>query len=346
MSRMRPAIQSLSEGREPDAAALEDAFDALMEGQADPVEVGGLLLALTALGESPQALMIGAQAMRARMTPVNAPQGAIDTCGTGGDARGTWNISTAAALVAAGAGAVVAKHGNKAASSKSGSAEVLESLGVNLFATPGQVETALAEAKVGFLFAQAHHGAVRHVGPARKILGVRTIFNLLGPLSNPAGAKRQLLGVFDRKWLVPMAEALRGLGAEAAMIVHGEDGLDEITTTGVSHVAELKPDGSIQEYEITPEDAGLMCADLDDLKGGEPQENAQAIRDLLKGATGPYRDIVLLNAAAALKLAGVANDLKAGAALAAAAIDDGRAQSALDTLVRASNALASLKSPP
>ncbi|WP_306016265.1 anthranilate phosphoribosyltransferase [Oceanicaulis sp. MMSF_3324] len=338
MSRMRPAIQSLSEGREPDAAALEDAFDALMEGQADPVEIGGFLLALTALGESPQALMIGAQAMRARMTPVNAPQGAIDTCGTGGDARGTWNISTAAALVAAGAGAVVAKHGNKAASSKSGSAEVLESLGVNLFATPGQVETALAEAKVGFLFAQAHHGAVRHVGPARKILAVRTIFNLLGPLSNPAGAKRQLLGVFDRKWLVPMAEALRGLGAEAAMIVHGEDGLDEITTTGVSHVAELRPDGTIQEYVITPEDAGLMRADLDDLKGGEPEENAQAIRDLLKGTTGPYRDIVLLNAAAALKLAGVADDLKAGAALAAAAIDDGRAQSALDTLVRASNA--------
>jgi len=338
MSRMRPAIQALSQGQEPDAAALEAAFDALMEGQADPVEIGGFLLALTALGESPQALMIGAKAMRARMTPVKAPATAIDTCGTGGDARGTWNISTAAALVAAGAGAVVAKHGNKAASSKSGSAEVLESLGVNLFASPDQVETALSEARVGFLFAQAHHGAVRHVGPARKILGVRTIFNLLGPLSNPAGAKRQLLGVFDRKWLVPMAEALRGLGAEAAMIVHGEDGLDEITTTGVSHVAELFPDGTIREYEITPEDAGLARAGLDDLKGGEPEENAQAIRDLLNGAKGPYRDIVLLNAAAALKLAGLADDLKSGAALAASAIDEGRAQAALDALVRASNA--------
>lgn len=338
MSRMRPAIQALAQGHEPEAPALEAAFDALMEGQADPVEIGGFLLALTALGESPQALMIGAKAMRARMTPVKAPATAIDTCGTGGDARGTWNISTAAALVAAGAGAVVAKHGNKAASSKSGSAEVLESLGVNLFASPAQVESALSEARVGFLFAQAHHGAVRHVGPARKILGVRTIFNLLGPLSNPAGAKRQLLGVFDRKWLVPMAEALRGLGAEAAMIVHGEDGLDEITTTGVSHVAELFPDGAIREYEITPEDAGLPRAGLEDLKGGEPEENAQAIRDLLKGAKGPYRDIVLLNAAAALKLAGLADDLKSGAALAASAIDDGRAQSALDALVRASNA--------
>ena len=338
MSRMRPAIQALALGQEPDETALADAFDALMEGQADPVEVGGFLLALTALGESPQALMVGAKAMRARMTPVNAPAAAIDTCGTGGDARGTWNISTAAALVAAGAGAVVAKHGNKAASSKSGSAEVLESLGVNLFARPDQVEAALGQARVGFLFAQAHHGAVRHVGPARKTLGVRTIFNLLGPLSNHAGAKRQLLGVFDRKWLVPMAEALRGLGADAAMIVHGEDGLDEITTTGVSYVAELTPDGEIREYEITPEDAGLRRAALDDLKGGEPEENAQAIRDLLKGAQGPYRDIVLINAAAALKLAGLAEDLKTGAELAGAAIDDGRAQAALDALVRASNA--------
>lgn len=338
MSRMRPAIQALAQGLEPDEAALADAFDALMEGEADPVEIGGFLLALTALGESPKALVLGAKAMRARALPVNAPTSAIDTCGTGGDARGTWNISTAAALVAAGAGAVVAKHGNKAASSKSGSAEVLESLGVNLFANPAQIENALERARVGFLFAQAHHGAVRHVGPARRTLGVRTIFNLLGPLSNPAGAKRQLLGVFDRKWLVPMAEALKGLGADAALIVHGSDGLDEITTTGVSFAAELKPDGSISEYEITPEEAGLARADLDDLKGGEPEENAQAIRDLLKGATGPYRDIVLINAGAALKLAGLATDLKSGAELAASAIDDGRAQSALDQLVSASNA--------
>jgi anthranilate phosphoribosyltransferase len=308
-----------------------------MEGEADPVEIGGFLMAMAALGESPEALAIGARAMRARMTPVKAPEGAIDTCGTGGDARGTWNISTAAALVAAGAGAVVAKHGNKAASSKSGSAEVLEAVGVNLFATPHQLEASLNTAGVAFLFAQAHHGAVRHVGPARRTLGVRTIFNLLGPLSNPAGARRQLLGVFDRKWLVPLAEALRELGADQAMIVHGEDGLDEITTTGRTFVAELKPDGTVSQYDITPEDAGLARASLDDLKGGEPAENALALRELLDGARTPYRDIVVLNAAAALQLAGRADTLKEGAVLAAKSIDDGRAKQALEQLVKASH---------
>jgi anthranilate phosphoribosyltransferase len=334
---MKLAVAALAAGREPDAATLRAAFDALMEGEADPVEIGAFLVGLAAVGESPQALAVGAQAMRARMTRINAPDGAIDTCGTGGDARGTWNISTAAALVAAGAGAVVAKHGNKAASSKSGSAEVLEALGVNLFASPAQIERALDEAGVAFLFAQAHHGAVRHVGPARRTLGVRTIFNLLGPLSNPAGAKHQLLGVFDRKWLTPMAEALRDLGAKRAMIVHGGDGLDEITTTGVTYVAELQDDGTITQYEITPEDAGLTRSALDDLKGGEPDENAAAARALLDGAAGAYRDIVVLNAAAALKLAGLAHDLKDGAALAAAAIDDGRARTALERLVAASH---------
>ncbi|MEQ8405431.1 MAG: anthranilate phosphoribosyltransferase [Oceanicaulis sp.] len=337
MSSMRGAIAALGKGAEPDESALKDAFDALMEGEADPVEVGGFLLALSAVGESPAALRVGAEAMRARMTRITAPEGAVDTCGTGGDARGTWNISTAAALAAAGAGAVVAKHGNKAASSKSGSAEVLESLGVNLFASPAQIETALSEAGVAFLFAQAHHGAVRHVGPARRTLGVRTIFNLLGPLSNPAGAKRQLLGVFDKRWLVPMAEALRDLGADAAMIVHGEDGLDEITTTGATHVAELKPDGEIVTYTLAPADAGLETAALDDLKGGEPDENAEAIRALLRGETGAYRDIVLFNAGAALKLAGLAEDFTDGARQAAEAIDSGRAELALTRLAAASH---------
>ncbi|MCC5994926.1 MAG: anthranilate phosphoribosyltransferase [Oceanicaulis sp.] len=332
MAGMRAAIAALAAGREPDADAMRAAFDALMDGQADPVETGGFLLALAAVGESPQTLRIGAEAMRARMTGVRAPAGAVDTCGTGGDARGTWNISTAAALVAAGAGAVVAKHGNKAASSKSGSAEVLAALGVDLAAGPALVERALEQAGVGFLFAPAHHGAVRHVGPARKVLGVRTVFNLLGPLSNPAGARRQLLGVFDRAWLMPMAEALRDLGAEAALVVHGADGLDEITTTGETHVAELHPDGSISEYVITPEEAGLPRARLEDLKGGEPAENAAAIRTLLDGAPGPYRDIVLINAAAALRLAGLAGDLREGVALAAATIDDGRARKALERL--------------
>ena len=337
MSQMRPAISALAGGKLPAPEALEAAFDALMDGEADLAEIGGFLIGLAAIGENPGVLATGARAMRARMHTVTAPAGAIDTCGTGGDARGTWNISTAAALVAAGAGASVAKHGNKAASSKSGSAEVLESAGVNLMATPGQIERALSEAGVAFLFAQAHHGAVRHVAPARKTLGVRTVFNLLGPLSNPAGTRRQLLGVFDRRWLVPMAEALRDLGAERAWIVHGEDGLDEITTTGATHIASLEADGSVHEFTVTPEDAGLPRARLDDLKGGEPQENAAALHRLLDGEKGAYRDIVLFNASAALVLAGKAEGLRDGVALAAAAIDDGRAASTLAKLVDITN---------
>lgn len=337
MSPLSPAIRALGSGRLPGTRELEAAFDALMEGEADPAEIGGFLIGLAAIGESPQTLAVGARAMRTRMTPVNAPDGAIDTCGTGGDARGTWNISTAAAIVAAGAGASVAKHGNKAASSKSGSAEILDALGVNLFAPIPKVEQALREARVGFLFAQAHHGAVRHVGPARKTLGVRTIFNLLGPLSNPAGARRQLLGVFDQRWLEPMAEALRDLGAERAWIVHGSDGLDELTTTGDSRVAELRLDGSVHTFTLTPEEAGLRRASLEDLKGGDPQFNARALQALLNGETGAYRDIVLLNAAAALVLADRAENLKDGADQAARAIDSGAAREALDRLVAITN---------
>jgi anthranilate phosphoribosyltransferase len=332
VSALKSSIQALAAGRLPDVSALKAAFDALMEGEADPVEIGAFLMGLAAVGEMPEVLAVGARAMRARMTRIDAPEGAIDTCGTGGDARGTWNISTAAALVAAGAGATVAKHGNKAASSKSGSAEILEACGINLFASKDAVERALREAKVGFLFAQAHHGAVRHVGPARRILGVRTVFNLLGPLSNPAGATRQLLGVFDARWLEPVAEALRDLGAERAWVVHGSDGLDELTTTGESHVAELK-DGAVRVFTVTPEEAGLPRASLDDLKGGDPQFNAIALKALLHGEPGAYRDIVLLNAAASLVIAGLAEDLKDGAIQAAASIDDGRAKAALDRLV-------------
>jgi anthranilate phosphoribosyltransferase len=332
VSALKPSIQALAAGRLPAADALAAAFGALMEGEADPVEIGAFLMGLAAVGETPEVLTVGARAMRARMTRIDAPAGAIDTCGTGGDARGTWNISTAAALVAAGAGATVAKHGNKAASSKSGSAEILEACGINLFASKDAVERALREARVGFLFAQAHHGAVRHVGPARRILGVRTVFNLLGPLSNPAGATRQLLGVFDPRWLEPVAEALRDLGAERAWVVHGSDGLDELTTTGESHVAEMK-DGAVRVFTVTPEDAGLPRASLDDLKGGDPQCNAVALKALLGGEPGAYRDIVLLNAAASLVIAGLAENLSDGAAQAAASIDDGRAKAALDRLV-------------
>lgn len=338
MSAMRPAISALASGRLPAPEALEYAFDALMDGEADLAEIGGFLIGLAAVGENPAVLAMGARAMRARMRTITAPENAIDTCGTGGDARGTWNISTAAALVAASAGVIVAKHGNKAASSKSGSAEVLEASGVNLMASPEQIERALREAGVAFLFAQAHHGAVRHVAPARKTLGVRTVFNLLGPLSNPAGTRRQLLGVFDRRWLVPVAEALRDLGAERAWIVHGADGLDEITTTAETHIASLETDGSVREFTITPEDAGLRRASLDELKGGEPAENAAALRRLLDGEAGAYRDIVLFNASAALVVAGKAEGLKDGVALAASAIDDGRADATLAKLVEITNA--------
>jgi len=339
MSAISPAIRALAAQRLPDAAELEAAFDALMDGEAEAAEMGAFLVGLAALGETPDVLAIGARAMRARMLRAEAPAGAIDTCGTGGDARGTWNISTAAALVAAGAGAIVAKHGNKAASSKSGSAEILETLGVNLHAPPEAIARALADARVAFLFAQAHHGAVRHVAAARRALGVRTVFNLLGPLSNPAGATRQLLGVFDSRWLVPVATALKDLGAERAFVVHGADGLDEITTTGDTLVAELNPDGTIEEAVWTPEMAGLPRAPLSALQGGDPAENAAALRALLAGERSAYRDIVVLNAAAALILAGLAEDLEGGARLAEAAIDDGRAAQALDRLVAASQAV-------
>jgi anthranilate phosphoribosyltransferase len=265
------------------------------------------------------------------VTRRSAPEGASDTCGTGGDGKGAYNISTAAAIVAAGAGAVVAKHGNRAASSKSGSSDVLAELGVKLDCPREAVERSLNEAGVGFLFAPAHHSAVRHVASARKGVGVRTVFNLLGPLANPAGVKRQLLGVYDKRWLVPMAEALRDLGCEHALVICGQDGMDEITTTTGTDVAELR-DGVIKSFVFTPEDAGIDRASEDDLKGGDPAYNAAAIRRLLDGETGAFRDIVRLNAGAALMLAGLATSLDQGAQLAAAAIDDGRARTALDRM--------------
>ncbi|MDP3655633.1 MAG: anthranilate phosphoribosyltransferase, partial [Brevundimonas sp.] len=260
---------------------------------------------------------------------------AIDTCGTGGDGQHTFNISTAAALVLAGAGLKVAKHGNRALSSKSGSSDVLSALGVNLAASPAQQRRSLDQAGIAFLFAPAYHGAMRHVGPVRAELGFRTVFNLLGPLSNPAGAKRQVMGVYDPRLLEPLAEVLGRLGATRAWTVHGQ-GLDELTTTGETEVAEWK-DGAVRRFTVTPEDAGLPRADLAALRGGDAEENAAALRALLDGATGAYRDIVLLNAAAALVVADRAADLAEGAALAAAVIDDGRASTALADLVEATN---------
>jgi anthranilate phosphoribosyltransferase len=331
MSALRTCLQALSRGEHPDADAIRGAFDLLMEGEAGEAEIGGFLIGLAAVGETPEDLAIGAQSLRQRMKGITAPAGAIDTCGTGGDAKGTYNISTAAAIVAAGAGAKVAKHGNRAASSKSGSAEVLAALGVSLEASPEQVTRAVNEAGVGFLFAPAHHSAVRHVGGARKALRSRTIFNLLGPLANPGGARRQLLGVFDARWQRPVAEALHQLGCEFAWVVHGSDGLDEITTTGDTRIVQLDQ-GEITEFTLTPDAAGLPSADIDDLVGGTPEENADAMRAVLDGEPGAYRDIVLLNAGAALIVAGLTSDIEDALARAAQSIDSGAAKSALETM--------------
>ncbi|HEU0071597.1 MAG TPA: anthranilate phosphoribosyltransferase [Alphaproteobacteria bacterium] len=316
-------------------AQAEEAFEIIMSGNATPSQIGAMLMGLRLRGETVDEITGAARVMRAKAVPIQAPPGAIDTCGTGGDASGTFNISTGAAIVVAGCGVPVAKHGNRAASSKSGSADVLAALGVNLDADMALVAESLRVNNIGFMMAPRHHAAMRFVGPTRVELGTRTIFNLLGPLANPAAAKRQLLGVFSRQWIAPVAEVLGQLGSERAWVVHGSDGLDELTTTGASYVAELK-DGKVTTFEVTPEDAGLARVTADALKGGDPAHNAQAIIAMLDGATGPYRDIVLLNAAAALIVAGKAADLKAGVKLAAEAIASGKAKATLAALVATS----------
>ncbi len=317
----------------------EQAFDIMMAGEATPAQMGGLLMALRVRGETVDEITGGAKAMRARAVAIDAPDGAIDTCGTGGDAKGTFNVSTGAAIVSAACGIPVAKHGNRALSSRSGSADVLTALGVNIEADMALVRDALWQANIGFLMAPRHHGAMRHVAPTRVELGTRTIFNLLGPLSNPAGAKRQLIGVFDEVWAEPMAQVLRNLGSERVWVVHGSDGTDELTTTGPSQVVELLH-GDLRKFEVTPEEAGLARASLDDIKGGDGDENARTMAAMLDGAPGPIRDIVLLNTAAALIVAGRADNLKEGAAVAAEAIDSGAARATLDKLVVITNSAA------
>jgi anthranilate phosphoribosyltransferase len=308
------------------------AFDIMMSGDATPAQMGGFLMALRVRGETVEEITGGAMAMRAKMVTVEAPEGAIDTCGTGGDAAGTFNISTAVSIVVAAAGVPVAKHGNRALSSRSGAADVLTALGVDIDTPKAIVEQAIRGVGVGFMMAPRHHGAMRHVAGPRAELGTRTIFNLLGPLSNPAGAKRQLVGVFAKEWVEPLAEVLGRLGSERAWVVHGSDGLDEITTTGPTSVAELR-NGTVRTFEITPEDAGLPTARPAELKGGDAQHNAQALRAVLNGATGPYRDIVLFNAAAALIVADQVSDLKVGVERATTVIDSGAAETTLDRLI-------------
>ena len=332
MTALSNCLQAFSRAERPASDDIAGAFAELMDGTASDPAIAGFLMGLAARGETPADIAAGARVMRARMTRIEAPEGAIDTCGTGGDGKGAYNISTAAAIVAAGAGAIVAKHGNRAASSKSGSSDVLAALGIELDCGVDLIERSLREAGAGFLFAPAHHSAVRHVGAARQALGVRTVFNLLGPLSNPAGVKRQLLGVYHKRWLVPMAEALRDLGCQRALVICGADGMDEITTTAATHIAELRR-GEIRTFDFHPGEAGIDLAGEADLRGGDPAFNAAAIDRLLAGETGPFRDIVRLNAGAALVVADKAPTIAAGADMAAAALDDGRARATLDRMI-------------
>ena len=337
--KLKATLGILSEGRALSGAEATKAFEIILNGEATPSQIGAFLAALRVRGETVDEIAAGVSVMRANALKVKVPTHVLDTCGTGGDGSGSYNISTAVALVAAACGAYVAKHGNRALSSKSGSSEVLESLGVKLALSPAALEQCINDVGIGFLFAPNHHSAMRHVGPSRQELGFRTIFNLLGPLSNPAGANRQLLGVFAKEWVEPLANVLKKLGSERAWVVHGSDGMDELTTTGPSTVAELRK-GEVSVFEVTPEDAGLARAKPEDLAGGTPDENAAAMSALLDGEAGAYRDIVLLNTAAALMVCNKADNLKEGAEMAALAIDDGGAKAVLANLVATTQKLA------
>ena len=311
-------------------------FNYILDGKASEKQIEKFLLGLRERGEKIEEITAATKVMREKSSKVSAPDNAIDTCGTGGSGSGKYNISTAASLVAAGAGAVIAKHGNRALSSKSGSSQVLEELGVKLDIEPKKITECIEKSNIGFMFAPNHHPAMKYVGPVRQKLKVRTIFNILGPLSNPANVKKQLIGVFDKNWLEPMAETLRNLGSHRALLVNGSDGFDELTTTGVSYVAELN-NGNIKTYEISPEKLGLKLSSFDDLIGGDPEQNATKIISLLEGEKGPYRDIVLLNSAAALYVDGKVKNLKDGISMSENSIDNGSAKIALNNLVRISN---------
>lgn len=313
------------------------AFDWMMSGEATPAQMGGLLMGLRVRGETVDEITGAVTTMRSKMLRVTAPPDAVDVVGTGGDGSGSVNVSTCASFIVAGAGVPVAKHGNRALSSRSGAADVLAALGINIDITPEQVGRCIAEAGIGFMFAPTHHPAMRNVHAARVELATRTIFNLLGPLSNPAGVTRQMVGVFARHWVEPLAHVLRNLGATSAWVVHGSDGLDEITLTGPTYVAALEG-GAIRTFEVTPEDAGLPRAASADLKGGDAQTNAVSLRGVLEGKPGAFRDVALLNAGAALVVAGKAANLKEGVALGAKALDSGAAAEKLKRLIAVSNA--------
>ena len=336
MEAFKPLLAKVATGSSLSRAEAETAFNDMLSGEVTPAQMGAFLMALRVRGETVDEITGAVAAMRRKMLVVKAPAEAIDIVGTGGDGSGSYNVSTLASLIVAACGVPVAKHGNRAASSKSGASDVLGALGVGIGLTPQKVEACLREANIGFMMAPTHHAATRHVAPARVELGTRTIFNILGPLSNPAGVRRQLVGVFSRAMLEPMAHVLANLGSTRVWLVNGSDGLDEITTTGPTHVASLE-NGKVTSFDITPEEAGLPRANPADLRGGDPAHNAAALRAVLDGMRSPYRDIAVFNAAAALLVAGKAKDLREGVALAGAALDDGRARETLRKLVDVSN---------
>ena len=333
---MRVPLKKLTEGEMPSSDEIRDCFDAIMEGQVSQIQMAAFLTALKMRGERVADIAAAAGVMRAKATLIEAPDGTMDIVGTGGDGIGTYNISTATAFVVAGCGIPVAKHGNKAVSSKSGAADVLSCLGINLDCEMTLVRRALDEAGICFLMAPRHHSAMRHVAPIRADLGFRTIFNMLGPLANPALVRRIMVGVFDPGLCAPFAEALADLGTSHAWVVHGADGLDEVSTTGQTQVAALV-DGDIKEFTISPDDLGLATASINDLRGGTPEENAESLRAVLAGAQGPYRDIVIFNAAAALVGGGHAATLREGADRASESIGSGSATNALENLVGITN---------
>jgi anthranilate phosphoribosyltransferase len=336
MSELKPLLAKVADGKALTREEAKTAFNVLMSGEATPSQIAGLLMALRVRGETVDEITGAVEVMREKMLRVAAPADAIDIVGTGGDASGSYNISTCAAFVAAGAGLSVAKHGNRALSSKSGAADVLMALGIKIDIPPEMISDCVREAGVGFMFAPAHHSSMKHVGPTRIELGTRTIFNLLGPLSNPAGVKRQVTGVFSRAWVEPLAHVLKNLGSEACWIAHGEGGFDEIVPTGTTYVAELK-NGEVRSFEITPEQVGLARSKAGDLKGGEAAHNAEALRAVLDGKPSAFTDAAVMTAGAALLVAGKEKDLTSAIGAAREAVMSGAARRAMMKLVSVSN---------
>ena len=336
MFDIKAAIATLTEGRSLQRDEARDLFDFIVSGEATGPQIGALLMGLRMKGETIDEIVGAVDAMRGRMVRVEVPIGAVDVVGTGGDGSGTYNVSTCAAFIVSGAGVPVAKHGNRKLSSKSGAADVLTALGVNIELDPAGVSRCVEEAGIGFMFAPAHHPALRHVMPARIDLAIRTVFNILGPMLNPAGVRRHMIGVYSAEWLEPIARSLGELGSERALVVHGSDGLDELTTTGPSAIASLE-NGAVESYEITPEQLGLSRADPADLKGGDGAENAAALRRVLEGEAGAYADIALLNAAGGLMAAGTAASWDDAMDAARASVEGGDARAALDRLIEVSN---------